>query len=51
MDSTERRETTVAQIENYLPGASAGNPGRVERFVTRLFRRRGEFGVVGRDQR
>jgi len=35
---------------NYLPGMPrlSGSPGRVERFLTRLFRRRGGLRVVRR---
>jgi hypothetical protein len=33
-----------SQPEYYLPGVSIPSaPGRVERFLTRLFRRRGRF--------
>lgn len=49
-DSADDRETADAQIKNYLPGMTrvSSEPGRVERFVTNLFRRRGEFGTVRR---
>jgi hypothetical protein len=40
---TDSEEST--DIEYYIPGASIGStdPGPVERFLTRLFRRRGRF--------
>lgn len=50
------RETTAARdqhdFENYLPGMPqpSNDPGRVEQFLTTLFRRRGGFGVFSRSK-
>lgn len=46
-DSVQRQTDDQTVFENYLPGmpAVSGEPGRVERFLTRLFRRRGTFDV------
>jgi hypothetical protein len=44
--TTDRDATTEpTDFVNYLPGMPRLStvPGRVERFLTRLFRRRGEF--------
>lgn len=51
-ESTDIRDSAVEQsgVENYLPGMPvlSTDPGRVERFLTNLFRRRGEVRMVVR---
>jgi hypothetical protein len=44
----ERDETT--EIEHYLPATPSlsGEPGPIEKFVTTLFRRRGERPIIVR---
>jgi len=42
--SNESRSDEQSEFENYLPGVTpSASPGPVERFLTRLFRRRGRF--------
>lgn len=51
--SSKRRENrTEDDFVNYMPGMPklSSEPGRVERFVTRLFRRRGPLRAVFRDR-
>ncbi|SEH57131.1 hypothetical protein SAMN05192561_10841 [Halopenitus malekzadehii] len=48
-DDASRTDGSV-DFENYLPGSPqpSTEPGRLERFLTRLFRRRGGLRVVYR---
>jgi hypothetical protein len=43
--SNSSRSDEQSEFENYLPGMPnpSASPGPVERFLTRLFRRRGRF--------
>jgi hypothetical protein len=53
--SADGRDAAVEQtdIVNYLPGTPqlSTEPSVVERFLTTLFRRRGEYRLVGRRPR
>lgn len=49
--TTDRNDSNVpSDFVNYLPGMprASNGPGRVERFLTRLFRRRGILGAAPR---
>ena len=49
----ERRDGDVTdEFVNYMPGMPrlSSDPGRIETFVTRLFRRRGPLRLVFRDR-
>lgn len=50
---TESRDDAAQEpLVNYMPGMPtlSAEPGRVERFLTRLFRRRGALRPVVRDR-
>ncbi|WP_170938283.1 MULTISPECIES: hypothetical protein [unclassified Halorubrum] len=53
-EPTSKRQKNGAEDEfvNYMPGMPklSSEPGRIERFVTRLFRRRGPLRAVFRDR-
>jgi hypothetical protein len=46
-ESADRQSDDQPVFEGYLPGTPlfSGEPGRIERFLTRLFRRRGTYRV------
>lgn len=48
--ASDRSTADEPQFVNYLPGMPqlSREPGRIERFLTRLFRRRGGLRVVYR---
>jgi len=51
--TSQRRDDDVAdEFVNYMPGMPklSSDPGRIETFVTRLFRRRGPLRLVFRDR-
>jgi len=49
-DKTRERSTARNDTVTYLPGSPtlSGEPGRIERFVRNLFRRRGALRPVAR---
>lgn len=50
--SERQDDDTEDKFVNYMPGMPrlSSEPGRVERFLTRLFRRRGPLRPVYRDR-
>lgn len=46
-EAADRRAADEPAFENYLPGTPriSTEPGRVERFLKRLFRRRGTYRI------
>jgi hypothetical protein len=53
MERTDERDERSAEFDYYLPGmpTPSTSPGRVERFLKRLFRRRGGLRPVLRRRR
>jgi len=50
--SGSRDDDVTDEFVNYLPGMPrlSNDPGRIEAFLTRLFRRRGPLRLVFRDR-
>lgn len=50
--SESRDDTAEETLVNYMPGMPtlSAEPGRIERFLTTLFRRRGALRPVARDR-
>lgn len=46
-DADDRQSDDQPAFENYLPGAPriSTEPGRIERFLTSLFRQRGSYRI------